>query len=169
LAAISKKDCHDFPATSPAAIEFPMKIYFDTCSLNRPLDTKSNLRIALEAEAMVGLLARCETGVLQLVWSEVLSLEIDRNPHPQRKAYILGILDIAKTSIPVNDIIKQRAVEFQERGFKPFDALHLATADSSGVDYLCTCDDRFLKKARSQSDLTVLVVSPIELSSEAQP
>lgn len=146
-----------------------MKVYFDTCSLNRPLDSKSNLRVALEAEAIVGLLAKCEAGLLELVWSEVLSLEVERNSHPQRRAYVLGILDIARTSIPINDIIKERAIEFEKRGFKPFDALHLATADKSRVEYFCTCDDRFLKKARSQVGLSVKVVSPIELASEVMP
>ena len=39
-----------------------MKVYFDTCSLHRPLDDKTQLRVALEAEAVLGLLTKCEAG-----------------------------------------------------------------------------------------------------------
>ncbi len=33
-------------------------------------------------------------------------------------------------------------------GFKPIDALHLAFASVSKVDYFCTCDNKFLKKSQ---------------------
>jgi hypothetical protein len=69
-----------------------MKVYFDTCSLNRPLDNKGQLRVALEAEAVLGVLAKCETGEWTLVSSEVLKLEINRNPQPERRAYVISLL-----------------------------------------------------------------------------
>jgi hypothetical protein len=49
-----------------------MKLYLDTCSLQRPLDNKSELRILLESEAVLGLLTLCESGAAELVSSEVL-------------------------------------------------------------------------------------------------
>ena len=67
-----------------------MRIYFDTCSLHRPLDDKSQLRVSLEAEAVLGLLALCEGGEHSLVSSEILHLENDRTPHGCRKAFALG-------------------------------------------------------------------------------
>ena len=36
-----------------------MKIYLDTCSLQRPLDNKTQLRVMVESEAVLGLLALC--------------------------------------------------------------------------------------------------------------
>ena len=33
-----------------------MKVYFDMCSLQRPLDDKSQLRVLVEAQAVLGLL-----------------------------------------------------------------------------------------------------------------
>ena len=143
-----------------------MRIYFDTCSLHRPLDNKGQLRIALEAEAVLGILTRCEIGTLTLVSSEVLSLEMDRNPQPQKKAYVSSLLEQAPVFIAVNDEIEQRAKVLEKRGFKAFDALHIASAESGAVDYFCTCDDRVLKKARQQTDLSVKVVSPLELANE---
>ena len=61
-----------------------MKIYFDTCSLQRPLDSKTQTRIALEAEAVLGVLSLCEAGEIDLVSSDVLLFETRRNPHTTR-------------------------------------------------------------------------------------
>jgi hypothetical protein len=44
-----------------------MRIYFDTCSLNRPLDNRSQLRVAVEAEVILAMLSNCEVGVIELV------------------------------------------------------------------------------------------------------
>ena len=146
-----------------------MRLYFDTCTLNRPLDDKTQLRVALEAEAVLGLLALCEEQQETLVSSEPLLLENERNPQPQRKAYVGAILEQAMDAIIVNDDVRQRARVLEERGFKAFDALHVACAEAGSVDYLCTCDDRLLRKSRSQTDLTVKVVSPLELANEVSP
>lgn len=43
-----------------------MTIYFDTGSLQRPLDDKSQLRIALEAEAILGLITLVEQNITQV-------------------------------------------------------------------------------------------------------
>src|SRR3990172_2171841 len=37
------------------------------CSLQRPLDTKTQLRISVEAEAILGVLALCESGETEFV------------------------------------------------------------------------------------------------------
>lgn len=146
-----------------------MKIYFDTCSLHRPLDNKAQLRVALEAEAVLGALAVCEAGTAILVSSEVLLLENERNPQPQGKAYVAAVLERATDFITVSDNIRNRAQELERRGFKAFDALHLACAETGEVDFFCTCDDRLLKKSRRQSNLLVKVVSPLELAHEISP
>ena len=54
----------------------------------------------------------------------------------------------------------------EQQGFKAFDALHIASAESAQVDYFCTCDDRVLKKARQQIDLAVKILSPLEIAIE---
>ena len=143
-----------------------MKIYFDTCSLNRPVDDKTQLRIAIEAEAILGILALCEAGTETLVSSDILVLENERNPHEKRKAFVAAILEQATSSVMVDDVIRQRAKVLEKRGFKAFDALHVACAEAGKVSYLCTCDDRLLKKSQRQTDLTVKVISPLELAIE---
>ena len=143
-----------------------MKIYLDTCSIQRPLDSKNQIRILLEADAVLGIIALCDAGQVELVSSEALLYETRRNPNPVRKDHALAILDKANTIIALNDIIEKRARWFVERGIKPLDALHLASAEAAGVDYLCTCDDRFLKKAKQMSDLSIKIISPVALIEE---
>ncbi|UCE06159.1 MAG: PIN domain-containing protein [bacterium] len=45
--------------------------------------------------------------------------------------------------------IENRANEFVNIGINPLDALHLASAEYIQVDYFCTCDDKFFKKAKT--------------------
>ncbi|HLA87123.1 MAG TPA: hypothetical protein VJL10_03815 [Anaerolineales bacterium] len=47
-------------------------IYLDTCSIQRPLDSKTQLRITLEAEAILGILSFVETNKADLISSEIL-------------------------------------------------------------------------------------------------
>jgi len=143
-----------------------MKVYLDTCSIHRPLDSKNQIRILLEADAVLGIISLCDAGQIELVSSEALFYEARRNPNPVRKQHALAVLEKANTVIYIDDIIEQRARLFVEVGIKPLDALHLASAEAAEVEYLCTCDDRFLKKARQQSDLSVKVVSPVTLIEE---
>ena len=124
-----------------------MKIYLDTCSIQRPLDSKNQIRILLEADAVLGIIALCDAGDVELVSSDALLYETQRNPNSIRKNHALAILEKANEMIKLNDTIEKRAKAFVAEGIKPLDALHLASAEAAQVDYLCTCDDRFLKKA----------------------
>ena len=143
-----------------------MKIYLDACSIQRPLDSKNQIRILLEADAVLGIIALCDAGQVELVSSDALLYETRRNPNLVRQDHALAILDKANTIIALNDIIEKRARLFVERGIKPLDALHLASAEAAGVDYLCTCDDRFLNKAKQMRDLSIKIISPVALIEE---
>jgi predicted nucleic acid-binding protein len=143
-----------------------MKIYLDMCSIQRPLDTKTHPRIAVEAEAVLGILTLCEAGEVELMTSETLRFELDRNPHPIRKTYALDVLAKATVSIETDTQIEAQARAFQTKGIKPLDALHLASAVVAKADYFCTCDDRFLKRAKTMDTGHTKVFSPIELFME---
>lgn len=140
-----------------------MKVYLDTCSIQRPLDDKTQIRITLEAEAILGIIGLCETGQLELVSSEALMFEVKRTPHPIRRDFGLATLSKATSFIRLNAKIETRARAFGKIGIKALDALHLASAEAAKVDYLCTCDDKFLHKAKGVGDLRIKVVSPLEL------
>jgi predicted nucleic acid-binding protein len=145
-----------------------MKIYLDSCSLQRPLDSKEQIRIALEAEAVLAVLSLCESGSLDLVSSEPLIFEARRSPNVARKEYAFEVLHQAKIFIQINEEIEHRAKGLTEIGIKPLDALHLASAEQAQADYFCTCDDKFLKKAKSIHKLKTKIVSPIELIEEIE-
>ena len=143
-----------------------MKVYLDTCSLNRPLDDKSLARNALEATAVLAILAACEQARLTLVSSDILVFENEQNPHPQRRTFVAEVLKTAPIHTDLSDAITQRAQFFVHQGVKAIDALHLAAAELASVDYFCTCDDRFLRRARTLSDLQIKPISPIEFIQE---
>ena len=145
-----------------------MKVYLDTCSLHRPLDSKTQIRIVLESEAVLGIIGLCEAGQLELVSSEVLVFEVNRNPQIIRREFGLEVLSKASSFIPLNQQIEQRAEVLNKLGIKPLDALHLASAEEVQADYFCTCDDKFLKKAKAVSDIKTKVVSPLELIEEIE-
>jgi predicted nucleic acid-binding protein len=145
-----------------------MKIYLDSCTLQRPLDSKTQTRTILEAEAFLGVLTLLESGKVEIVSSEALLFETDRNPNVTRREYALEVLSKAKTFVVLNEPVEKRARKLESFGLKPLDALHLASAEEVRAGYFCTCDDGFLKRARAVSGLMTSVVSPIELIKELE-
>jgi hypothetical protein len=143
-----------------------MKIYLDCCCLQRPFDDRSQPRVAVEAEAILAVLALCESDHLELISSDALLLEIDQIPDHIRKEDALAILNLAKKTVELTSEIEKSGREFESYGIKTLDALHLAFASFSRVDYFCTCDDKFIKKAKLLESLNTMVVSPTELVME---
>jgi predicted nucleic acid-binding protein len=140
-----------------------MRVYLDTCSLQRPLDSKTDSRIHLEAEAILDVLSLCESGQIELVASEVLQFEIERIQDPLRRAHSYEALSKARTYVDMIEATEVRARELNESGIRPLDALHLAAAVETRADYFCTCDDKFLRRAKILETERTKVVSPLEL------
>ena len=115
-----------------------MKIYLDNCALQRPLDDKSQMRIRLEAEAILSVLEMCKAGELDLISSEALELEIEKNPLVTRRHYAESALESAHAHIMLNENIERRSHELLTLGIKPLDALYLASAEAAESDYFCT-------------------------------
>jgi predicted nucleic acid-binding protein len=143
-----------------------MRVYLDMCSIQRPLDTKSHVRIAVEAEAILGLLALSEAGEMDLVASDALMFEAGRNPHAVRQRYTFEVMGGAKVFVHTDEPLEERARVLAAAGLKPLDALHLASAEASQADFFCTCDDRLLKRAKVLAAPPTKAVSPLELIAE---
>lgn len=146
-----------------------MRVYLDTCSLQRPLDDRTQPRIALEAEAILAILTLCERGIIVLVSSDVILFEVNQNPHPQRKLFAKAIISQAQETITLTAEITNRARKFEQQGIKAIDALHLASAEAMPVDCFCTCDDRFYRRTKNMTALTIRVLTPLELAQEVMP
>jgi len=145
-----------------------MKVYLDTCSLQRPLDDQTQLRIRLETEAVLGLISLIESGVLELVSSEVLLYECRRNANPIRQRSAQAILAQARHFVQLTSGIQARAQQLNGSGLMALDALHLAAAEAAQADYFCTCDDKLLRKARQFGGIIPKPVTPIELLVEIE-
>ncbi|MCW5882183.1 MAG: PIN domain-containing protein [Anaerolineae bacterium] len=145
-----------------------MRVYLDTCSIQRPLDSRSHVRIALEGDAVLALLALCESGLVELVSSDALVFETERNPLMVRREHALAVLAKAALFVKLTDPIEQRAQDLTNEGFKPLDALNIASAEAAQADYFCTCDDRLLRRARSLANWQIRIVSPLELIQESE-
>jgi predicted nucleic acid-binding protein len=145
-----------------------MKVYLDLCAIQRPLDTYDQIRITLEAEAVLGIVALCDAERLELVSSEALEYESEQNALPVRQEHAQAVLAKAQIFAAVTTPVEQRAEAFVKLGVKPLDALHLALAESAGADYFCTCDDRLLRKIRRIQALKVQAISPVDLVQELE-
>lgn len=145
-----------------------MKIYLDLCAIQRPLDTPNQVRIALESEAVLGIITFCDSGQIELLSSEALLYEGEQGSLPVRKEHTLAILAKAQEIINVTAKEKSRAADLMAFGIKPLDALHMAQAESGNADYFCTCDDKLLRNSRRVKDLTVKVVNPVDVIQEIE-
>ena len=143
-----------------------MRLYLDVCSIQRPLDDQSQLRVRLEGEAVTEVVNVCKAGGTELVSSDVLRFEIGRNPDEVRRAHADEVLAIAHVHQPLTPDIETRARVLEALGLKPLDALHVASAEAVGAVYFCTCDDRLLRRARSGVLPPMKAVSPLELLTE---
>lgn len=145
-----------------------MLVYLDSCCIQRPLDDRTQLRIAVEAECVLGLLALAESRTLDLVSSEALLFEVGNNTNIFRRSHALEVLGQAGRFVEVSATVEKRAEALESCGLGPLDALHLACAEVAHADRFCTCDDDLVRKASGISDLGVRVVTSVELVKELE-
>jgi len=145
-----------------------VKIYLDLCAIQRPLDTPNQVRIALEAEAVLGIIKFSDAEEVELLSSEALLYEGEQSALPIRKELTRAVLAKAKGFVTVKEKERLRAENLMKFGIKPLDALHLALAEAGNADYFCTCDDKLLQHAKRVEDLMVKVVNPVDLVQEIE-
>ena len=136
-----------------------LKIYLDCCCFNRPFDDISQDKVRLECEAVLTILNKCEYGIWDIFRSDVLDDEIDRMTNLIKKQKILRLYSSTSIHVEISDEIINRAKEFQDSIIKPFDALHLASAEYGGADVLLTTDKKFLNRAL-ESNAKIKIANP---------
>jgi len=99
-----------------------------------------------------------------------LDYENSRDPVIERREFVARMAQCCERSVEPDNAIRilarTLAQTYQIRGR---DALHLASAEFSGCDYLVTCDDRLVGQAlrlREQGRLKLRVLSPLDLLRE---
>ena len=138
-----------------------MQIYLDTCCLNRPFDEQTAEKVILETEAILGIIDRCETeDDWSFFSSDVLDDEIGRIIDPVKKQKVLALYHSAPSHIDFNGKIIEQAKMYERFGLRPYDALHLACAESAQADVLLTTDKKFIRQA-NQIKLKTRVANPL--------
>ncbi len=97
-----------------------------------------------------------------MISSEALEDEARRNPSLERRLEVESFLTLASTTVEVGDAVIQRAQSLAGVGYGPFDALHLAAAETAKADVLLTTDDRLIKRAaRAVGSPRIAVRNPL--------
>ena len=140
-----------------------IKVYLDVCSWYRPFDDQSQIRIRMEAEAVQIILEMSDLGQIQIFISDIILYENSGTKDLVKMQKVKELFKSCKDYIPYDQDIQKMAFELSKDGFTPLDALHLASAETGGVDYLITTDDKFQKKYDQLRDrVNVKVVNPID-------
>ena len=137
------------------------KIYLDTCCLSRFFDDQTQIRVQRETEAISIILETFRYGEWKWLASKVLEIEVNRNLNFSQRLRARSLLARANEFILLTEAEVSRTTTLESLGFKSFDALHIASAESGAADILLTTDDQFLRKAkRVFEQLDVRVENP---------
>ncbi len=125
-----------------------MRIYLDVSGLNRPYDNQAQLRVQVEANAVMTIIERKDQYSWKLVSSEMVIREINSIQEDERRRQVTLMLNNCESIIPIDEAIIDRAVELRSLGFRSADAAHVAAAEDCQADLLLTCDDKMVKLGR---------------------
>ena len=140
-----------------------MKIYLDTCALNRLTDDQSQPRIRAEAQAVERILDLVTAGEIHWIASSAMRAELQRNPNAAKREVSIALLAFASEFAEPGNSTYQRALSLATEGYGPFDALHLALAEDAHADSLLTVDDRLIvRAARTRANRLPSVLNPLD-------
>jgi predicted nucleic acid-binding protein len=134
----------------------------DVCCWNRPFDSQTQMRVHLEAEAVLGIITDVERGRLELLHSAVADLEIGDAPDTERRQRLRLLIPRQHRYVHCRQAVVERALELEQLGFPGIDALHVASAEYGKADVLLTTDDRLLRLGvRHAGVLNVPIANPL--------
>lgn len=121
-------------------------VYLDICSLCRPFDDQSFLRIRLETEAVNLILTSIREQYYKMLVSPVHYMEMEAIGDRVERIELQTMLSVLGTPIHV-DILKAktRANELVKLKFGIADAAHVAFAEQSGAFFISS-DDSLVKR-----------------------
>lgn len=126
-------------------------VYLDLNVYSRPFDDQTQEKIRHETEAINVILERAKQGVLHLVSSDILYLEVKRILSESKRTKVIGAIKLCVSHIEQNETIEQIAQAIVDNcAIKSRDALHLASAVFGEVGYCLTCDGRVARKSTNR-------------------
>jgi predicted nucleic acid-binding protein len=112
-----------------------------------------------EGEVLFDIIRLSKEGKIQLVHSAMIDVENAANEITARKSFVDSVMHLADTYQNLSDSIVQHAQTIvQEYQLQPLDAVHLASAEATQVDFFITCDYTVLKHYRG----TLHIVTPLQ-------
>lgn len=139
------------------------RLYLDVCTLCRPFDDQSAMRIHLETDAFYLILQNIQNGSYDMVVSPVHIAEVSAIKAVKERIEVSELLK--QFEIEANIDLKKtrvRAEELVQLNFGVADAAHIAFAEAS-ADFFISCDDKLLKKCKRKK-VDVIAVNPVEFS-----
>ena len=136
-----------------------LKVYLDTSVLNRIFDDQTQARIYLESISMQLIFLLVENETIEIVSSDALVYETQRNPYSDRRTFVELVLQQARHFQLITEEVLARSQQIETSAkIKGVDALHIACAEAIEADYFIICDDQMIKKYSG----TLAVKTPVE-------
>ncbi len=110
----------------------------------------------MESEAKLRIQDEIRIGRLYLVWSHILDLENDNNPHNERKNQISEWKAYAVLNTRESSTIVAKANCLIQKGMRKLDSLHVSCAVFSECEYFITTDDKVLNKDGFVDELRIV-------------
>ncbi len=124
------------------------RVYLDVCTLCRPFDDQTHIRIRLETEAVQLILSHIRLGALTCVVSPVHDIGIDAITDFTERTYLQALLRQIGVAVDVDRAtVRARAEYLSDQGVGVADAAHLAFAEAAGADFVTT-DDRLVRQCQ---------------------
>jgi len=137
------------------------KLYLDVCTLSRPFDDQSMMRIRLETDAFYLIFQNIKNKKYDMVASPVHIKEIEAIEDLRERSELITLLNKFGVKPSCNlQKVRERAEYLFSLKFGAADAAHLAFAEETS-DIFITCDDRFLRKCK-RIKVKLLALSPVE-------
>jgi predicted nucleic acid-binding protein len=138
-------------------------LYLDICTLCRPFDNQSLMRIRLETDAYYLILQALQEARYTMVVSPVHFEEANAISDTEERREVLAILEKLGTAAACDmTATRARAEHLHSRKVGIADAAHVAFAEAT-ADVFITCDERLVKKCRREK-VRVTTVNPVEFT-----
>lgn len=116
--------------------------------------------MSLNSRIQVSIQDAIRQGTHALVWSAILDLENMANPDVERRLAVQAWQSRASIDIETTPRVEAVAEQLSEKGIKPMDALHIASAMEAGAAWFLTTDLALLRKMKTEPRMTV--ADPVE-------
>lgn len=137
------------------------KVYLDVCTLCRPFDNQTVMRVCLETNAYYLILQAIQDSKYEMIVSPVHIEEINAITDAQAQGEISALLTQLGTGAQYNLVATRARAEYlYAKKFGIADAAHVAFAETTS-DFFISCDDRLLKKCKRES-VAVEAMNPVE-------